>query len=62
MHLIEHLAEAADRYWNVDVKIFGTWNDGPAASVVHRRTPAVRSRSGRSLRESVRATAARTVA
>lgn len=62
MHLIEHLTEAVDRYWTVDVEIIGTSDDGPAASVMHRQTPAVRSRSGRSLRESVRGTAARTVA
>jgi hypothetical protein len=42
VHLIEHLTEAVDRYWTVDVEILGSSDDGPAASVMLRRTPAVK--------------------
>ncbi|BCW11504.1 hypothetical protein NtRootA4_25680 [Arthrobacter sp. NtRootA4] len=38
MHLIQHIIDAVDRYWTVDVEIIGIWKDGPAACVVHRRT------------------------
>ncbi len=38
MHLVQHIVDAGDRYWTVDVEIIGIWEDGSAARVVHRRT------------------------
>ncbi|YCK81106.1 hypothetical protein M1D89_18770 [Arthrobacter sp. D3-18] len=38
MHLVQHIHDAVDRYWTVDVQIIGIWEDGPATCVVHRRT------------------------
>lgn len=37
MNLAQHIQDAVNRYWAEDVRVIGTWEDGPATCVVYRR-------------------------
>ncbi|KQW05334.1 hypothetical protein ASC66_09905 [Leifsonia sp. Root4] len=51
MSLARHIQDTVNRYWAEDVRVLGTWEEGPAtACVVYRRTIDPTVTLGRELR------------